>query len=291
MNDNVVKMPDLLERLAQRIDAALGGQEAAIAQGRKEAQRWRDETLVLAVALAEAKTNLNNNDQAFGKWCAGRFGDNRININDRAALVRWGADPEGTRVMLSNTDSQSVQVIDRRFCSATKPRSTPVATTPKRQAAAASIRAYTAVHGVTPTVQQAVKASGLSRIVIEPALATVKAEDNLNPPPSSPTKTANAHHEAILKIRLQELEKTFEARVQAEYQRRVAAYFPDLQKRYDDTARKEKIYMDQLSKRAVFTKTEYIDILFCVRNEHVPQDRRDRATIALEAQKLKLVGA
>jgi hypothetical protein len=67
--------------------------------------------------------------------------------------------------------------------------------------------------------------------------------------------------------------------------------FPDLKQRYDDTARKEKVYTEQLNKRAVFTKAEYVDLLFCVRNEHVPQERRDRATIALEAQKLKLVGA
>ena len=289
--ENVVQFPDELGCLAR--DALSGvAMINAADTGIERAREQRIEgALKLSAAFYAARQKFKDNI-GFSQWCHdNNLGDNVVNYNDRAAFVEFGSNPVRARAVLTSTKRISWREIHRLEWSSSQPVKTTASTTPKRQAAAASIRAYTAVHGVTPTVQQAVKASGLSRIVIEPALATVKAEDNLNPPPSSPTKTANAHHEAILKIRLQELEKTFEERVQTEYRKRVAEMFPDLKQRYDDTARKEKIYMDQLSKRAVFTKAEYVDLLFCVRNEHVPQERRDRATIALEAQKLKLVGA
>ena len=174
----VIEMPDALERRAQKIEAALVRQDDAEDRSIKANQDWRDATLELAVELAGAKAELNNNDKKFGDWCKGRFGENRININDRAALVRWGVDPEGTRAMLAKENSRSIQMIDRRFCSVTKP---PHLTTAKREEAEAFIRAYKAERGVYPTVIQACEGSGLSRIVIEPALATVKTEDRTAP--------------------------------------------------------------------------------------------------------------
>ena len=33
-------------------------------------------------------------DQAFGKWCEGRFGDNALPKDERAILIQWGADAE-----------------------------------------------------------------------------------------------------------------------------------------------------------------------------------------------------
>jgi hypothetical protein len=280
--DNVLKMPDRLERRAQKIEAAMKRRE----NGDKE---WIEGTLELAVELAGARAELQA-DQAFGKWCGSRFGTNVIPRDERAILVQWGQNPEQTRLMLEKAESHSIQMIDRRFRSATKPPKVSAATTPKRTAAAATIRAQKAVTGVYPTVAQAIKASGLSRIVIEPALATVKAEDNIAPTEPRLTKADNAFIEATIKIRLQELEKTFEARVLAEYQCRANLMFPMLQEIKDRVSIRDKYLTEQLNKSAVFTKAEYIDVLFCVRNEHVSQERRDRATIALETKKIRLVG-
>ena len=173
--DNVVKLPDLLERHAQKIEAALDRQDDANERTEKANKDWKEATLEIAIELAAAKKELRSL-QAFGKWCAARFGDNRLPKDDLAALTRWGSDPEETRTMLAKDDSRSVQMIDRRFRNVTK---TP--TTPKREEAEASIRVHKSVHGVYPTVLQAGKETGLSRIVIEPALAAVKAEDRVAP--------------------------------------------------------------------------------------------------------------
>jgi hypothetical protein len=198
--------------------------------------------------------------------------------------------------MLANENSRSIQGIDARF---TKPSKTPKlkapVDTPKRIEAADVIRAHVSVHGKVPTVQEAMKASGLSRIVVEPALATVKAENRIAPSTHTYTKAQEHHVEARVQVEIkaamEQLHKTFEDRVLAEFKRRSEILFPRLQERQDKIAISEKYLRDQLDRHAVFTKPEYTDILFCVRNEHTPQDRRDRATIALEKHKARLVGS
>ena len=55
----VIKMPDLLERRAQKIDAALNRQDMANARTEEAAHDWRAATLELAVELASAKLEMN----------------------------------------------------------------------------------------------------------------------------------------------------------------------------------------------------------------------------------------
>ena len=185
--DNVVKMPAALERHAQNSELALERQRKAEDDGNKASDDWRAATLDLAVELKAAKDELPAL-QDFGKWCEGRFGNNVITHQDRAALIRWGANPEKTRDMLARTDSRSIRMIDARFTSAGK-----TTTTPKREQAEASIREHKARTGSYPSVIEAGKESGLSRIVIEPALAAVKAEDSVAPSEIRFTKAQDAH--------------------------------------------------------------------------------------------------
>ena len=287
IDNNVVKMPDLLERRAQKIDAALARQDDANDRSDKADEDWRAATLDLAVELAGAKSELNNDNQAFGKWCDGRFGDNRITINDRAALVRWGADPEGTRLMLAKENSRSIQMIDRRLCNATK---TPRTTTAKREEAEASIRTHKAVHGVYPTVLEAGKETGLSRIVIEPALATVKAEDRVAPAELRFTKAQDAHVEARLKMLSKQLEADFNARVMAENKKQIDILFPKLEKIQESAKLAEKYHREQIEKNAVFTEAEYRDLLLCTHEANPSEETRQRAFMVLNAKKFQLTG-
>ena len=287
IDDNVIKMPDQLERRAQKIDAALTRQDDANDRSDKADEDWRAATLDLAVELAGAKAELNNNDQAFGKWCSERFGGNRIPHQDRAALVRWGANPEGTKAMLAKDNSRSIQMIDRRFTNASKPART---TTAKREEAEASIRIHKAIHGVYPTVLEAGKVTGLSRIVIEPALATVKAEDRVAPTELRFTKAQDAHVEARLKARRQELEREFDARVMAENKRQIDILFPKLEKIQESAKLAEKYQREQLEKNDVFTEAEYRDLLLCTHEANPSEDTRQRAFMVLNAKKFQLTG-
>lgn len=291
----VIKMPDLLERRAQKIEAALDRQDMANARTEEATRDWREATLELAVELASVKLEMNNNDRAFGAWCDKRFGGNRINTNDRAALVRWGADPDGTRKMLAKEDSRSIQMIDRRFCNATKPPKAPAPDTPKRIEAADAIRAHVSVHGKVPTVQEAMKASGLSRIVVEPALATVKAENRIAPSTHTYTKAQEHHVEARVKVEvkaaMEQLHKSFESEVQKRNKADIDRLFPDLEKLRESAALNERHYREMIEKEAIFTETEFTTILTCLHPDNsASKEKRDTAFKAFHAVKLKLTG-
>ena len=286
----VIKLPDPLERRAQNIDAALSQQCDANDRSDAANQDWRRATLNLAIELAGAREDLRA-DQAFGKWCNDHFGDNRLPYNERAILVRWGADPEGTRAMLAKTDSRSIQMIERRLHSAMK---TTHSTTPKREEAEASIRAHKAAYGVYPTVIEAGRESGLSRIVIEPALAAVKAEDRVAPAEVRYTKAQDLHVEARIKVEVKaatdQLHRSFEKEVEKRNKADIDKLFPDLEKMREDAKRTEKLYRSQLEKIAIFTEAEYRDILLCTHEGNPSKETRERAFIALNTKKLQLTG-
>jgi hypothetical protein len=85
------------------------------------------------------------------------------------------------------------------------------------------IRAHKAMHGVYPTVIQAEKESGRSRIVVERALGEVVAEDNIAPQqPNKLSKAQGTHVEARLKVLAAQLEISFEQRVRDGVDKRLA---------------------------------------------------------------------
>ena len=281
----VIEMPDSLERRAQKIWDALDRQEDANERSFKADNDWRGATFELAVELAAAKKELRTTN-AFGKWCFERFGDNRISHQDRAALVRWGEDPEGTRTMLMATTSRSIQMIDQRLTRASRRSPTRV------NKAEEVVRAIKAETGKWPDRKIVSELSGVSERAVDNAMRTVKAVEEARAAPVeiTYTKAQEYHLEARLKVLDAEREKTFEARVTARNQEDIAKLFPRLQEIQNQAELNEKTYREMIAKIAVLTKAEYVDILFCVHNEHVEADRRKRAGIALIAKKLQLTG-
>ena len=200
--DNIVKMPDRLERRAQKI-------EAAMARRAKGDEEWVEGTIELAVELAGARSDCGDDDTRFGAWIRGRFGDNRLPRGDQEALIRWGRDPEGTRFLFTNTTNLSIRYIDQTLHRNVQGSPDTV----KREEAKEAIRVHKATYGVYPSVIEACRDTGLSRIVIEPALAAVKAEDRIAPSEIRFTKAQEHHVEMRVKIELkaatEQLHKSF----------------------------------------------------------------------------------
>ena len=284
----VIEMPDPLERRAQKIEAALDRQEDANDRSSRADKDWKEATFELAVELTAAKKELRTN-RAFGKWCDDRFGGNRLPIHDRAALVRWGDDPEGTRAMLVNETSRSIRMIDQRLYNTVK---TP-ARVNRAEEAAKVIKAET---GKWPDRKTLVRVSGISPRNVDNALRTVKAIEAAQIAPTEITYTkAQEYHieariKATVKIRLDELEKEFEARVISKNQEEIAKLFPDLEELQKAAVLNERYYREMVAKEAVLTLQEWHDLVFLAHNKEVSEERKKRAAQTLITNKLRLTG-
>ena len=116
------------------------------------------------------------------------------------------------------------------------------------------------------------------------------------------TKAQQHHIDAVIKTktkelmleynaRVRELENQFEATVETRFQERKTVAWPALEKEKQEARETKKRYQALINGREYpLTKSEYIDILFCVHNEHVENNRRQRAGIALIDKKLHLMG-
>jgi hypothetical protein len=102
-DDNIVKLPDALERRALKI-------EAAIARSTKGKIEWIEGTIELAIEMAGARDEFPAN-QAFGEWFDSRLGNVAITPHDRAALIQWGREPDRTRKVLEKTERISYRTI------------------------------------------------------------------------------------------------------------------------------------------------------------------------------------
>lgn len=78
------------------------------AQMRNAQNDWVEGALTTAKALHTARLSFSN-DADFGKWCeANKLGPAFINHNDRAALIRIGADLDYWRDRIAKSDSRSL---------------------------------------------------------------------------------------------------------------------------------------------------------------------------------------
>lgn len=102
-NDNVVPMPNKLERKATNIKKLLGQQQS-------NRQEWIEMAIALAIEVLDARTEFKK-DIDFGNWCA--CNDLRLNKNARAALVEMGADPIRMRAVLEKSQRTSFESIHR----------------------------------------------------------------------------------------------------------------------------------------------------------------------------------
>jgi uncharacterized coiled-coil protein SlyX len=98
----------------ERLDAL----NAAAESIRNGLERMRDGlkthiegVLQTAAELSKART-LFKADKSFGDWCRDNgFGEDRLNKNDRAALIDFGKDIDRARQVLERTERKSIQLI------------------------------------------------------------------------------------------------------------------------------------------------------------------------------------
>lgn len=297
-DDNVVKIPDSLERRAKKIEAALAKRE-------KGKEDWIDGTIELAIELAGARNELKA-DQAFGQWCQGRFGTNVISKNERAILVRWGENPKEIRTILEGEASMSIRVIDdiyfkservnipeKRYPTAGTPPIAPLVGGDKTRAVHAAIQAAEATRTMI-SHRDIAKMLGVSESTVGEAARDLKAAaHSADLGPIYYTKAQDAHVEVRIKLLDKEREKEFEARVIAENQKQIASLFPDLEKLREDAKRNEKFYREQIEKQAILAEAEFNDLLFCAhwdQRKALTKERADRAFVVLNAKKLQLTG-
>ena len=288
-DDNVVKLPDLLERRAQKIEAALDRQDDALERNAKADKDWKEATLELAIELAGAKHDLRTTN-AFGKWCDERFGDNRLSVNDRAALARWGLDPEQTRLMLAAENSRSIQMIDRRLCNATKsPRFTPGVGGNKTKAVHAALQANAAA-GIKLSQKQVAQALNVSAYTVGEAVRDLKAAQSAET--FTYTKAQDAHVEARLKALSKQLESDFNERVRQGVLEANADYLAALNQLQKEASEKWERYDNLInSHQPPFTETEFITILTCLHPDNsASKEKRDAAFKAFNAMKFQLTG-
>jgi hypothetical protein len=292
-NEKVVRLPDALERRALRI-------EAAIKRRINGDSEWVEGTIDLAVELREARSEFTENKQ-FGFWFDRCYGSAAITPHDRSILIRWGAAPDDLRAILTKEDSRSIRMIDRNHPDvgdaprAKAPSPPSPTTTAVREEAKEVIRAYKAQYGAYPNVREAERTSGRSRIVVEPALAAVIAEDKIAPTQFVYTKAQDqqveARVKAHVKVRLAELERDFAARLQKETKANIDRSFPKLEQMREEAKRTEKFYREQIEKRAILSVPEYLDILkACHPDNSASKEVRERAFVAISTKRLQLTG-
>ena len=298
IEENVVKIPDPLERRAQKIEAALTRR----ARGDGE---WIEGTIELAIELTGARGDFRDNDRAFGRWLDQRFGDRAPARTNRAILIKWGADPNQIRAILEKSESRSIQIIDRMFSHARKHPQVVGAPRghgrPRRvnkvEAVAEALKTET---GQWPSTKKLAEVAGVGPRNADNALRAVKAvEDAIGRAPDITYTKAQDHHvEARIRAATKELEKAAQAR-EASFWERVtkeanascAKRFPHLQERENDVVRAERHWRTVANNhKPIFTDAEYRDLLLCTHEANPSEETRKRAFMALKAAKLQLTG-
>jgi hypothetical protein len=288
VEDNIIKMPDRLERRAQKI-------EAAMARRAKGDSEWVEATLELAVELAGARADHGNDNNAFGRWLNERFGNRAPSHQDRAALIRWGKDPAQTRIMLENRETNSIRQIDEGFTNPGKtPSFQPPVTKPRInevEIVAATIKAET---GKWPDSKTLAQVTGKSTRAADNALRTVKAVEEAVTVPSEVryTKAQEYHLDARLKARTRQLEADFNERVRLamlEHNKEYRKGLEELQQK----AREQINLHEKLNNhfRPIFTEIEFMTIMTCLHPDNsASKEKRDTAFKAFNAVKFQLTG-
>ena len=286
-DDNVVKLPDLLERQAKRILAGL-------AKDSKVRSEWIEIQLEKADAIATAKGQFPNTTK-FGEWCsANGFGPNVLNEHDRAALVAFGEDLPRARTVLEKTDRWSLKHIHLNefrlvhMDKSSPPPPPPPKTSVVREEVKDIIRAHREQHGVYPSIAEVTKESKRSRIVAEPALAAVIAEDTVAPQTFTFTKAQDKQVEARLKV----LEAQFNERVRLTMLERNKDYLITLDQIQKEASEKAYHYGQMINNHnPIFTEEEFRTIIICLHPDNsASKEKRDTAFKAVQARKLQLTG-
>ena len=111
--DNVVQIPEPMDRIGARIDAGF-------ARARNGDREWIEGSLEAAQGLVEARNRFSDHI-GFNRWLLDN-GHDHVNKDDRAALINMGQNPRMMCIVLEETDRRSYQLIwlenKNRFLSA-----------------------------------------------------------------------------------------------------------------------------------------------------------------------------
>ena len=99
--DNVLHMPSLLERLADKLRGLL-------ARDATNRQEWVEIQMGKCLTLAEMRGQIPPNIE-FGRWCdENGFGKDVLKHHTRAAAIEMGREPEALRACLEATQRRSL---------------------------------------------------------------------------------------------------------------------------------------------------------------------------------------
>ena len=267
MADNVIPMPDQLERIAAQINGDLQRREHSHTD-------WVEATLDLCIHLATARQQFSA-DQAFGRWCGDSgFGDNVISHQDRAAAIDMGRDPDRSRLILEKTERRSLRLIhdkEFRFTSDGKPTKPVKAETPAKpdEPLARALAAYDRrkMAGEDLTYGAIGKEAGVSSTPVRRAIAIRKNEENIEG--FNLSATAEQKLDMAIRVARRKLEQEFETRVMLEAKRRqdeisLPHYFETLR----------RVERKLAAHRGVMPRSEYRKILACLHPDSVEDPAR-----------------
>ena len=287
-NENVVKLPDPLERRAIRI-------EAAIIRKNKSDIDWNDAVIELAVELNAARGDYAT-DTAFGAWFKTRFANvsKPPGEHERTILVRWGSAPDDLRAVLAKEETRSIQMIARNHPNlGAPPRAYTKRASPKPNKIEAVAQIIKEETGQWPSSTKLAQVAGVNPRNADNALRTVKAVEAAVQHLPLPTYTKAQDHqvEARVKVQSKKLEAEFDERVRLRVLDENKSYLAGLET-LEKSARRQKEYYDALINhhKPIFTETEYRDLLLCTHEGNPSKEVRERAFMALNAKKLQLIG-
>ena len=287
IDDKTVKFPDADEQLAREIKGAW----QLTQNGRND---WREGSLELAIKLAKARAV--RNDRELGAWLGENgLGGNVLSKEDRSALIEMGAEPERFRLILEKTDRWSWQHIYRKEWEVRQVTNqvvqpevanAAIPNAPNFGAAMAAALAHEAETGSFPTSTELVSLGVAERRTADTVLLALKWMRAERDAPVKYTKAQQTHIEAAIKLRARKLENEFEERVNIEVKLRCERAFPMLQERENRVFAAKQMFLA----KAVLTKAEYDDILFCTHNKNPSEERRHRADVVVIDKKVRLTG-
>ena len=265
--------------------------------------KWAQHNVSLGVQLREARTILTANKH-FGEWCADNdFGEDRLNKNERAALIAMAAQPaEMQQVLLEAIDSWSIELTrkkyEARFPSARKttggPRGRPPKPKPGERQHQAAVN--TQDHDWETLKELANKegksaAAKLGELIakevsgpvkIEPKTLPMTAQQKLDVAKRQMERKLKAEHAA----RIAQIEEEIRQRVVTENKAYVARVEAMEKKAYD----KIKLYEGIINRhQPPFTIEEFKAIVMCLHPDNsASEDRRAEAFRLFNGKKLQL---
>jgi hypothetical protein len=310
-SDNIVKLPDPLERRALKIEAAMVRRD----KGRGE---WIEGTVELAIELAGARSEFAA-DQAFGEWLDSRFGYVTIPPHDRAALIHWGRDPDRTRKVLEATNRISYRYIHENEWILPAPP-TPL---PPPETKQISMPPAQPAPQPAPQPKPAAKpsqAATIKQLTREEAIRQGKSV----PPLALDTETVNSIHKQVRDLATtvpnlagkarRSFEKTLAGemtkllaefnllkeradieaatKVEQEVKRRLALALPDYEKRAIAAREREEYYGKLINAVKIpLTLQEYSDVVMCCHPDNSASDEKRHTTLQmLNAKRFNLTG-